>query len=78
MDMLEEIEQEMRDSAEEKTVGVVNEKGEKITDMVRINDLAIVNTLFTKTDEKTYTFKSRTNKIVIDYKTVRRDGLGKA
>ena len=35
--------------------------------------MALVNTFFTKNDEKTYTYKSGPNQTVIDYIMIRRD-----
>lgn len=61
-----------------KTRGQRNEEAEKILNFNRSNDLALVNTFLTKSDEQTYTFKSGPNPTVTDYITVRRGSLGGA
>jgi len=60
-----------------KTHGNINEEGERILNYARECDLALVNTFFTKSDTKTYTFKSGPNQTVIDYIKIRRESISK-
>lgn len=59
-----------------KSAGGKNEEGEKILDYARSGDLALVNTFFTKDEEKTYTYKSGLSQTVIDYIMIRREDFG--
>jgi len=59
------------------TVGQRNQEGERILEIARIQDLAIVNTFFHKKGEHWITFRSGKYHSVIDYILVRREAMGK-
>lgn len=61
---------------EGKTLGQRNEERKMELDMVRANDVALVNKFFTKSSEQTYKYKSGQNGTVIDYIALRRDISG--
>ena len=50
-----------------KIFGQRNEEGKMILDMVRASDLVLGNTIFSKSPEQTYTYKSGQNGMVLDY-----------
>lgn len=60
---------------EGKSLGERNE-GNMILEMVKANDLGLVNTFFTKSPEQTCTYKTNQNRTVIDYIAIRRNVSG--
>ena len=55
-----------------KIFGQRNEEGKMILDMVRASDLVLGNTIFSKSPEQTYTYKSGQNRMVLDYINTQR------